>query len=50
MHSEFLGSGMSSRVFAICNQDNHILKVMTDEEERQCYGSSRRRRYHTYPD
>ncbi len=33
MHSDLLGSGMSSRVFAICNQDNHILKVMTDEED-----------------
>jgi len=35
MHSGFLGSGISSRVFAICNQDNHTLKVMTDEEDSE---------------
>jgi hypothetical protein len=32
-HSDLLGSGGSSRVFAICDREDHVLKVMADEED-----------------
>jgi hypothetical protein len=47
-HSDLLGSGGSSRVFAICDREDHVLKAMAYEEDSE--RESRRRRYRTCPD